>query len=96
VLGRAVMPARGIIAAEHARTLLLVQSHIYLMGVLASARAVDAPCAGFCTLTIVAAVIRRGGGLSIGVVRYLDRILDHSVDGGVVGDPPGGVSRWSA
>ena len=94
VLGRAMMPAGGNVAADHrADRLGPLPAHIALHGRSASAPANRCRALRrIFTLDAVGVISRRDGRLTIGIGAAVDRVLDHPVDGGVVWAPPSRVA----
>src|SRR5271166_621119 len=89
MLGRAMMAARGNIAAHHlADRLGFLPADIALMGVRHQCQPIAAHLAASLYADARTIIARRHGRLTISVGTAVDRVLDHSVDGGVVWAPP--------
>ena len=93
MLGRAVMPTSGNVAADHgADRLEPLPAHIPVVGV-GLQRQPFVPClAADLHAHALGAVPRRYSRLTIGIGAAVDRVLNDPVDGGVARSPPGRVA----
>ena len=91
VLGRAMMPAGGNVAADHlADRLRLLPADIAFMGIRHQ-RQPFGPRLAPALLAPARTIAHRGRGLTIGIGAAVDRVLDHPVDGRIVRPPPGHI-----
>src|ERR1700678_761148 len=91
MLGRAVVPTGGDIAADHrADRLGLLPADIALVGVRHERQPIGARLAPYPDTD--SAIAHSRGGVTIGIGAAVDGVLNHPVDGGVVWPPPGCVA----
>ena len=90
MLGRAVMPAGGNVAADHfADRLRPLPAYVSFVRIRHQRQPISPRLATDLHADAIGAVSRCSGSLTIGIGPAVDRVLDHPVDGGVVGTPPG-------
>src|SRR3954453_3754820 len=93
MLGRAVMPAGGNVAADHsADRLEPLPAHIPFVGVGLQRQPFVPRLAADLHAHACGAVSRRHSRLTIGIGAAVDRVLNDPVDGGVAWSPPGRVA----
>ena len=93
MLGRAVMPTGGNVAADHgADRLEPLPAHIPVVGVGLQRQPFVPRLAADLHAHALGAVSRRHSRLTIGIGAAVDRVLDDPVDGGVARSPPGRVA----
>ena len=93
MLGRAVMPTSGNIAADHcADRLEPLPAHIPVVGIGLQRQPFVPRLAADIHAHALGAVSRRHSRLTIGISAAVDRVLNDPVDGGVTRSPLGCVA----
>src|ERR1700726_390489 len=93
MLGRAVMPTGGNVAADHcADRLEPLPAHVPFVGVWLQRQPLARGLAADIHAHALGSVSRRHGRLTIGIGAAVDRVLNDPVDGGVARSPPGRVA----
>src|ERR1700737_4582683 len=93
MLGRAVMPTGGNVAADHcADRLEPLPAHVPFVGVGLQRQPFAPRLAADLHAHALGAVSRRHSRLTIGIGAAVDRVLNDPVDGGVARSPPGRVA----
>src|ERR1700737_2873461 len=93
MLGRAVMPTGGNVAADHcADRLEPLPAHVPFMGVGLQRLPLAPRLAADLHAHAPGAVAPRHSRLTIGIGAAVDRVLNDPVDGGVARSPPGRVA----
>src|SRR5712664_3724314 len=93
MLGRAVMPTGGNVAADHgADCLEPLPAHIPFVGVELQRQPFAPRLAADLHAHTLGGVSRRHSRLTIGIGAAVDRVLNDPVDSGVTRPPPGGVA----
>src|SRR6202011_3138858 len=93
MLGRAVMPTSGNVAADHcADRLEPLPAHVPFVGVGLQRQPFVPRLAADLHAHALRAVFRRHSCLTIGIGAAVDRVLDDPVDGRVTRSPPGRVA----
>ena len=93
MLGRAVMPTSGNVAADHcADRLEPLPAHIPVVGIGLQRQPFVPRFAADLHAHTLGGVSRRHSRLTIGIGAAVDRVLNDPVDSGVTRPPPGGVA----
>src|SRR6266571_3063038 len=93
MLGRAVMPTSGNVAADHgADRLEPLPAHIPVVGIWLQRQPFVPRLAADLHAHALGGVSRRHSRLTIGIDAAVDRVLNDPVDSGVTRPPPGGVA----